>query len=60
MRASSVRATAQAIVTSGDESDQDLDTSLHQWVREPSNVREAGSLCPIRPSRAQRTPPIAS
>ena len=59
MRASSVRATAHAIVTSGDESDQDLDTSLDQWVREPSNVRDAGSV-PIRPSSAQRTPQIAS
>jgi hypothetical protein len=44
MRASSVRATAHAIVTSGDEFDQDLDTSLDQWVREPSNVRDAGSV----------------
>jgi hypothetical protein len=43
MRASSVRATADA-VTSGDESDQDLDASLDQWVREPSNVRDAGSV----------------
>jgi hypothetical protein len=42
MRASSVRATADA-VTSGDEPDQDLDASLDQWVREPSNVRDAGS-----------------
>src|SRR6478735_3608359 len=44
MRASSVRATAHAIVTSGDEFDQDLETSLDQWVREPSNVRDAGSV----------------
>jgi hypothetical protein len=42
MRASSVRATADA-VTSGDEPDQYLDASLDQWVREPSNVRDAGS-----------------
>jgi hypothetical protein len=44
MRASSVRATAHAIVTSGDESDQDFDTSLDQWVRKPSNVRDGGSV----------------
>ena len=43
MRASSVRATADAVI-SGDESDQDLDASLDQWVREPSNVRDAGSV----------------
>ena len=43
MRASSVRATADA-VRSGDESDQDFDASLDQWVREPSNVRDAGSV----------------
>ena len=44
MRASSVRATADAIVKSGDEPDQDLETSLDQWVREPSIVRDAGSV----------------
>jgi hypothetical protein len=44
MRANSVRATVHAIVKSGDESDQDLDTPLDQWVREPSNVRDAGSM----------------
>jgi hypothetical protein len=43
MRASSVRATADA-VTSGDEPGQYLDASLDQWVREPSNVRDAGSV----------------
>lgn len=43
MRASSVRATADAVI-SGDEFDQDLDASLDQWVREPSNVRDAGSV----------------
>jgi hypothetical protein len=44
MRASSVRATTDAIVTSGNEPDQDLDTSLDQWVREPPIVRAAGSV----------------
>ena len=44
MRASSVRETADAIVKSGDEPDQDLETSLDQWVREPSIVRDAGSV----------------
>jgi hypothetical protein len=44
MRASSVRATAHAIVTSDDQSNQDLDYSLDQWVREPSNVRDAGPV----------------
>ena len=60
MRASSVRATAHAIVTSGDEPDQDLHTLLKQWVREPSDCSRCGVRAPVRPSNAQRTPPIAS
>ena len=52
MRASSVRATADAIVTSGDEPDQDLDTSLDQWVREPSDC----SRCGVSAQSGRRTP----
>ena len=59
VRASSVRATGHAIVTSGDEPDQDLHTSLKQWVREPQIVEDAESVS-HQASRPQRTPPIAS
>ena len=44
MRASSVRATAHAVVTRGDERDQDLHTLLKQRVREPQIVRDAERL----------------
>src|SRR5262245_49561226 len=40
MRASSVRATAHAIVTGGDEQSLCQDTSLDQGVREPSISRD--------------------
>jgi hypothetical protein len=51
MRASSMRATTHAIVTSGDEPDQDLHTLLKQWVREPSIVRDTG---PVSNERVER------